>query len=282
MHISIVILHYLTEKDTIECVESILNNVSYNDYSILIIDNGSPNNSGESLKLRYKENSKVHIVLSDRNLGFAKGNNIGFFKAKYEFQADFIILLNNDTVINQPDFLDKVVSEYNINSYAVMGPNIISIVDNHHQNPQPTRIKTKKDAWYQLVRHFVLLLLNYLKLEHLIKNILKKVKQEKILITRHKDKLSDIQLHGSCLIFSKLYIKKFDGLYDKTFMYFEEDILFHLCKKNNLKTFYSPQLLIFHKEDSATNEYLKNNLQKNRFIYKHSLKSIFYLLKMMN
>lgn len=282
MRISFVILHYLTEQDTIACIESILNNVDYQNYSILVVDNGSPNNSGESLMLRYQHNSKVDIILTDNNLGFAKGNNVGFFKAKYEYHADFVILMNNDTIIEQKDFLDKVVSKYNSKKYAVMGPNIISTVDNYHQNPQPFRILTKKDAWYQLTRHSALLLLNYLKLEPLIKKILKKIKQEKEFITRHKKELTDVQLHGSCLIFSPIYIQKFNGLYEKTFMYFEEDILFYLCKKNNLKTFYAPDLVIYHKEDSATNEYLKNNLQKNRFIYKHSLKSIFHLLKIMD
>ncbi|MFP3125328.1 glycosyltransferase [Ectobacillus funiculus] len=282
MHISFVILHYLTEQDTIECIESILNNVDYKDYSILVVDNGSPNNSGESLKLRYQYNSKVDIILSDKNLGFAKGNNVGFLKAKYEYQADFIILMNNDTIIEQQDFLDQVVSKYNSTKYAVMGPNIISTVDNNHQNPQPFKIITKKDTWYQLIRHLALLLLNYLNLEPAMKNILKKFKQEKVLVTRHKEELTDVQLHGSCLIFSPMYIQKFDGLYDKTFMYFEEAILFHLCRTNSLKTFYSPDLVIFHKEDSATDAYLKNSLQKNRFVYKHSVRSILHLLKLMN
>ncbi|MED1471925.1 glycosyltransferase family 2 protein [Bacillus salipaludis] len=282
MRISFVILHYLTEQDTIECIESILNNVSYKEYSIVVVDNGSPNDSGERLKTRYQNNSKVDVIISDNNLGFAKGNNLGFIKAKYEYHSDFIILLNNDTIIEQQDFIDKVLSKYSTKKFAVLGPNIISTIDNNHQNPQPFRIKNKKDAWYQLIRHLALLILNYSKLEPLIKKILNKIKREKIFNTSHKREMIDVQLHGSCLIFSPIYIQKFDGLYDKTFMYFEEDILFYLCKKNNLETLYSPEVIIFHKEDSATNEYLKNNLLKNRFIYKHSLRSIFYLLKLMN
>ncbi|OIJ21729.1 hypothetical protein BKP45_03245 [Anaerobacillus alkalidiazotrophicus] len=283
MKICFVILHYLTERDTIECIDSIINNVDYENYSIIVVDNGSPNGSGNSLKSIYDNNSKVDVILSQSNLGFAKGNNIGFIKAKYEHQADFIILMNNDMIIEQPNFLHEVIVKYRSNKYAVLGPDIISIVDNNHQNPQPSRVVNKKDVYYQLARHLTLLVLNYLRLESLIKKILKGVvKHKKMYITKHENELANVQLHGSCLIFSPIYINQFDGLYDKTFMYFEEDILFYLCKKNNLKTLYSPEVMIFHKEDSATNEYLKNNSKKNRFIYKHSLKSIYYLLKLMN
>jgi GT2 family glycosyltransferase len=281
MRISFVILHYLTERDTTECIESILRNVNYNDYNIIVVDNGSSNESGKNLKLRYQNNPKVDILLSEKNLGFARGNNLGFIKAKKEYHSDFIILMNNDMIIEQQDFLKIVVSKFNTMNFAVMGPNIISTIDKKHQNPQPFRIKTKKDAWYQFTRHLVLLMLNYARLEPLIKNILKTIKQDVSFVSKHTKELTNVQLHGSCLIFSPLYIQMFDGLYEKTFMYFEEDILFYLCRKFNLKTYYCPDLVILHKEDSATNEYLKNTLQKNRFIYRHSLASIKHLINLM-
>ncbi|MFJ7747979.1 glycosyltransferase [Peribacillus sp. NPDC097295] len=282
MQISIVILHYLTEQDTIECIESILKNVKYENYKILVVDNGSPNGSGNRLKIKYEKYSKVDIILTNKNLGFAKGNNIGFLKAKNYYHADFILLINNDTIIEQKDFLEKLISVYNKHKFALMGPDIISTVDRYHQNPQPLRIDRRKDVLFQITRHLALLIMNYLRLESIVKKILKIFKQEKGFASNHSKVLKNVQLHGSCLIFSPEYIKDYDGLYDKTFMYFEEDILFYLCKKNKLKTLYSPELVIFHKEDSATNEYLKNNLQKNRFIYKESLKSIFHLLRLMD
>lgn len=51
MKFSFVILHYLQKsvEDTIECIESILNNIDYNDYNIVVVDNGSKDRSGEIL-----------------------------------------------------------------------------------------------------------------------------------------------------------------------------------------------------------------------------------------
>ena len=73
-----VILHYLTEYDTIDCVDSILNNVDYQDYKIIVVDNGSTNNSGETLLKRYRNNEKIVVIIVEENLGFARGHNIGY------------------------------------------------------------------------------------------------------------------------------------------------------------------------------------------------------------
>ena len=58
MHYAFVILHYLTYKDTVECVESILENITNAEYSIIIVDNGSNNESGDQLQKKYAENNE--------------------------------------------------------------------------------------------------------------------------------------------------------------------------------------------------------------------------------
>src|SRR5690606_2838553 len=119
--------------------------------------------------------------------------------------------------------------------YAIMGPDIVSTIDKSHQNPQPIRIIRKKDGYYLIAKYLILLLLNYLKIEPIVKRGYKKFNKQKEILMKYQEEQVDVQLHGSCLIFSPIYIKKFDGLFDKTFMYYEEDILFYLCKKNNFK-----------------------------------------------
>ena len=80
---SFVILHYISITDTIECIESILKNINYLKYYIIVVDNGSKNNSGNILKEKYKNNSNVKVILNENNLGFARGNNVGYKLAKY-------------------------------------------------------------------------------------------------------------------------------------------------------------------------------------------------------
>ncbi|MDB8558257.1 glycosyltransferase family 2 protein [Turicibacter sanguinis] len=248
-----VILHYNNYLDTIECIDSIINNINHKNYHIVVVDNQSPNNSGKILLSKYFNHNKVTVILSDKNLGFAKGNNLGFEYAKKKLNSDFIILINNDTEIHQEDFLKKIEKKYEMHSFAVLGPDIITL-DNIHQNPQKLIGYNMKAIVFQIIRYCTLLVLNILNLEHTIRKFISNKKYEKdvSLIEWNKEQIN-VQLHGSCLIFSGEYIKLFDGLYDGTFMYLEEDILFYLCKKFNLKTVYSPEVQITHKEDLSTN-----------------------------
>ena len=64
MTISYVVLHYMTTQDTVECIEAILHNIKSNDLyetRIVVVDNGSPNNSYDELYDAYKNNENVKL-----------------------------------------------------------------------------------------------------------------------------------------------------------------------------------------------------------------------------
>jgi len=112
----IIILHYGDPRDTIECLDS-LNKLNYDNCEIILIDNGS----GRKFEIR---NSKFEIskIFNSENFGFAGGNNIGI-KQAMEKGADYILLLNNDTIIDQPDFLKKLVETGEENEkIGILGP----------------------------------------------------------------------------------------------------------------------------------------------------------------
>jgi GT2 family glycosyltransferase len=100
LKLSIVVINWNTWQDTLECLES-LKNSEYKYFTVLLIDNGSTNDSVERMKewlARYGFGIK-HVLLENRtNLGFAGGNNIGIAYA-VEKGYKYIMLLNNDTVI---------------------------------------------------------------------------------------------------------------------------------------------------------------------------------------
>lgn len=274
-----VILHYLTTVDTLECIESIKKNIKYKNYEIVVVDNASNNGSFETLKEKYKESKKIHLIKNDENLGFAKGNNVGYIYAKNKLNADFIFCINNDTIIEDEEFIDEIVNYYNKYGFHVLGPNIISLQDNCKQNYLTNVITTKKGVVKNIIKYSILLFMNVTKLEELKKYILKKIKKEKVKIVEKKDRVDkiteNVPLHGSCIILSKDYINMFDyAFYPETFLYIEEDILFYLCKKNNLKTVYFPNVTIYHKEDSSTDFLMNTESKKRRFLYKNILKSL--------
>lgn len=65
-----------------------------NKVETIVVDNGSTDGSPEMIK---EKNKWVKLIASKTNKGFAKGNNIGMSKAKY----DFILLINSDTFLRK-------------------------------------------------------------------------------------------------------------------------------------------------------------------------------------
>jgi len=282
-----VVLHYLTLEDTIECVDSIINNIDYKNYKIVIVDNGSPNGSGTILKEKLHNNDKIIVILNKNNLGFAKGNNVGFQHAKHRLNADFIALINNDTIIEQSDFITKIIEKFKSSNFHILGPDIVSTKDGIHQNPRPRTLQNKAELRSQIKLYRTKLLLNYFLLDNILEKTKKRfIKKPFITVSEtigpswEKEKLN-VKLHGSALVFSPSYVELYEGLYPKTFIYSEEAILYFIAKRDNLKTLYFPEVKILHKEDSSTNEIFKKNFKKRRFYYKNFIKSGKILLELM-
>jgi len=95
--VSIIVVTYNNIELTQMCIDSILQKTAYPNYEIIIVDNNSNDNTQEYLKELVKKYDNIKIILNDENTGFAKGNNIGIKKA----EGEFIILLNNDTVVTR-------------------------------------------------------------------------------------------------------------------------------------------------------------------------------------
>lgn len=152
----IVILNYKTWTDTIECVESLLQ-LDYTNFNIVIVDNNSPNDSViqieawlksrsviekelpsttfsfqvlQEIEIMSKSLSKVTLIKSISNKGYAFGNNIGL---KYALQldiCDFLWILNNDTIV-APNCLSELVAYYDSkNNIGVLGARVM-----HYYSP---------------------------------------------------------------------------------------------------------------------------------------------------
>ena len=96
MKIVFVILHYLAIDETYKSVDSIEKKIDTDMYKIVIVDNASPDKSGALLKEHYKNDDHVEVLLNQENLGFARGNNVGFRCAEKTWNPSYIVLMNND------------------------------------------------------------------------------------------------------------------------------------------------------------------------------------------
>ena len=102
--IAIILVNYNGFSDTVECIKSI-NEIYYDNYQIFVVDNESTLEPTNDELCFIKKNS--NYIEEERNLGFSGGNNVGI-KIAIEKGFDYVLLLNNDTIVEK-DFLDILV-----------------------------------------------------------------------------------------------------------------------------------------------------------------------------
>ena len=107
-----------------ECLSS-LNKISYQNSKIIVIDNGSKD---DSVNFISKTFPKVKILELNQNYGFAEGNNIGFNSVD---KAEYSIFINNDTIVD-PGFVEPLINSLEADKKIMqVSPKIFY---NHHKD----------------------------------------------------------------------------------------------------------------------------------------------------
>ena len=99
----IITLNYNRAEETVACVAS-LKRITYPNYRLLVIDNCSTDDSYSRLE---RLPSGVELIKTEKNLGYTGGMNYGI-KHVLPDNPDYVLMLNNDTVV-EPDFLSEMV-----------------------------------------------------------------------------------------------------------------------------------------------------------------------------
>ena len=103
--VGIVISNYNGWQDTLVCLDS-LQKQTFTDFEVILIDDASPNDSVAQLQNKLPPNTV--FLPQERNVGFAAANNIGMRRA-LDDGCDFALLLNNDTEVITPNWLEEMV-----------------------------------------------------------------------------------------------------------------------------------------------------------------------------
>jgi GT2 family glycosyltransferase len=272
---SFVILNYNTSKETDKCIESIKKlNCLEDEISIIIVDNQSTDESFYSLSRNYKNEESIRVISVEYNVGFSKGNNIGYTVAKHADKSDFIVVLNSDVYIQTKNFIELLKSKYTLDRYDVLGPKILNL-NNENQNPVPYIHDTKNKIRLTLIKNAIRYIVYSLPIK------IKKTKKIAVDEQSYTEK-TNCPLHGSCVVFSKKYIDTHEfAFYPNTFLYGEEDFLYYIAKKEQLKLIYFPELVVIHAEDAASNSINSSFRKQKKFVIKNSGKSLIELYKFM-
>lgn len=292
VQIAFVILHYNTLEETASLIDSITCNIDTNDYAIVIVDNASPNGTGKILQETFSHLSNYHTILSKENLGFARGNNLGIDFARKELNATFICCMNNDIIMEEKHLSKKLSLAYKKSHFAILGPRIID-KNNHIVTGFPkSKISIKKLTHYVesfattenaprgIVQNSTSFYqrLKAIKPLRAIVRFIKDLPRNLVLIKKKFCNRFLVQhnvlLHGCCMIFSPIFFQYYSGFCDKTFMFFEEEILFAMLRVANLHTIYMPSILVKHMEEAASNTAFNTSEERRQFRHKYCSESL--------
>lgn len=94
--IAVVLVNWNSSQNTIECISSLLES-SVKDLYIIVVDNASTVGAVEEVSQLFPD---ILLIRNKENLGFGRANNIGITNA-LKRGAEYILLLNNDTIVDK-------------------------------------------------------------------------------------------------------------------------------------------------------------------------------------
>ena len=248
----IIVLNYNNADDTIECIKS-LEKIEYDNYKIVIVDNKSTDDSIEKLKKAF--DNKYYFIKSDKNIGYAAGNNLGVQYA-LENDAEYVCILNNDTIADKK-FL-KILIDYmeNNHSCGLAGPAIMEY-DNENIIQSTGWIINLKKGDVSTINNG-------------------------INIKDAKDKVLECEyIGGACILARSELIRNIGTLPESYFLFYEETEWCYKAKKHGYKVMCILESKIFHKGSISINaisglsEYLMN---RNRIVFEKRNANLYELV----
>lgn len=115
----VVVLNWNGKHDTIECLSS-LNQTSYPNCTVVVVDNAS---SDDSVTAILSAHPTIQLLQTGSNKGYAGGNNEGI-RFALEKGAEYILLLNNDTIVDKDLILNLVTATEKLPHNSILGPKI--------------------------------------------------------------------------------------------------------------------------------------------------------------
>lgn len=264
--VSIIILNWNGWKNTIECLES-LYHINYSNFEVIVVDNASEDDSILKIKeyaegslpiesiffdydpfnkpievLEYDKKSKLNrtyfhpqtsnsliLIKNDFNAGYAEGNNVGIVFALENFDPEYILLLNNDTIVDKVFLTNLVGCAENKPVVGILGPKIYQY--NQMNKLQVTTVKI--NFWTGTPN-----LIGYGEID-----------QGQYDVVSNTD-----YVPGSCFLIKRDVVNKIGLLNSNYYLYWEESDYCMKTKKIGYECVYCPNSRIWHKISESTKE----------------------------
>lgn len=275
--VAIIMLNWNGWKDTLECLES-LYQINYENYNVILIDNGSVDESIEKVLeycdgnieimshfFTYNEDNKpiqieehcgnscdnkkfiynnfadlpsdrkLILIRNNKNYGFAEGNNIGIRYALEFLKPDYILLLNNDTVVDK-NFLSELISVAEVDKQIGFAGPKVYFYDFGGRDDVINVAGSRLD---------------------LHKGRLIRIGAGEVDSGQYENIDEMDYVEGSCMLAQSEMLRKIGLLNSNYFAYWEETDLCWRGRESGYKSIYVPKSKIWHKVGSSSNSYFR-------------------------
>ncbi|HTN45739.1 MAG TPA: glycosyltransferase family 2 protein [Flavipsychrobacter sp.] len=238
--VSVVTVNFNHPDVTEALLQSIERKNTYHLVEVIVVDNGSKKNPVPAWQMQYP---LVNFIRSEKNLGFAAGNNLGIKEAK----GDYLFLINNDTEITE-ELIATLVS------YMEKHPDagIVSPRINYFDKPEILQYAGYTPMNYYTART----------------ECIGQFEEDKGQYSHLTGKTG--YAHGAAMMVRREALEAAGLMAENFFLYYEELDWCERIKKAGYEVHIVMQALIYHKESmsvgkqSALKEYFMN---RNRILF---------------
>lgn len=235
--VSIISVNYNQPNATVDFLESVAKTTTNNHVEIILVDNGSSENHLERFRQSYPN---LIYVRSEKNLGFAGGNNLGIEKAS----GEYLLFLNNDTELIE-GMIDVLVSEFVCNEeIGLLSPLIL-----YHDDQK-------------MVQYAGSTKMNYLTGRNLSVGA-KTSDPSEYLVSCETG-----FIHGAAMMCRKKDVITVGCMEENYFLYYEELDWCEKFKKAGKKMWFTGKTRIFHKESVSVG---KESALKTYFMHRNRM-----------
>jgi hypothetical protein len=257
--VTIILLNWNSENDTLECLQSVFNQ-KYKKIRIVLLDNASNpesvqkiydfllsnseseeeiNPTMEEYQKYIQRISKFHVrgieiyfIQNRENLGFARANNIGIVFNNKHLKSEYILLLNNDTVVDE-NFLIELIKPFTRSQTHLVATPVIYYYD----DPKKIHNAGGRLVFPARRRYFTQL---------------------------PKKQTKEITFITGCALFTRAKLFDDFGLLSEKFFFGEEDFEFsYRLKLNKIKMIVVRDSRVYHKVSISSDKFFDNAYRKS-------------------
>lgn len=254
--VTAIVLNYRSHRDTVKCVQALLEQTIADQMEILVTDNHSDDESMGFIRAHLRGNSAVTIVENRSNIGYGAGNNAAVRQAK----GEYLLIVNPDNVLPRDGIEAMLTYLQEHPDTGIVGPALVypdgTVRPSARPFPTPADLFRKRmnpTKWHQ-------------EFERARKTLEK------------KDAVDVDWMVGACLLLKTELFRKLGGFDERFFLFFEDIDICRRIHDMGLRVVYLPKIKVLDRKGRLSGSSMFSLLSRKTTRI-HAASAVKYFLK---